>query len=66
MCHAGSGMTNAALKHGLPMILIPTQLEQIHTTRRLSAMDIAVGITGNDSASEIRLKYILFEQSNPH
>ncbi|MFO1369518.1 MAG: glycosyltransferase [Marinagarivorans sp.] len=56
MCHAGSGMTNAALKHGLPMILIPTQLEQIHTTRRLSAMDIAVGITRNDSASEIKLK----------
>jgi UDP-N-acetylglucosamine transferase subunit ALG13 len=44
ICHAGRGLVNTTIRHGLPMILLPTQLEQRWTTKVLEKRQCAVGI----------------------
>lgn len=38
ICHAGGGMTDIALNAGKPLLLLPTQMEQTMTSRRVEAL----------------------------
>lgn len=51
ICHAGKGLVNNAIGYGLPMILMPTQLEQRWTTKTLEKKQCAVGIYREDDDS---------------
>jgi len=38
ICHAGSGTTQALVSSGIPVLLLPEQLEQMMTAKRVSAL----------------------------
>ncbi|HTF84397.1 MAG TPA: glycosyltransferase, partial [Cellvibrio sp.] len=64
VCHAGMGMVNRALYHGCPMLVIPTQLEQINTSIRLVDMQVAVSVNNSDTESDVERKVsLLFRDS---
>ncbi len=57
VCHAGKGMVDACLYFGCPMILIPTQLEQINSAKILEEMRVATIVNHNDSYVVIEDKF---------
>lgn len=64
ICHAGKGLINSALTKGLPMILMPTQLEQRWTTGTLEKRRSAIGIYREDTEETV-IKKIESFFSNP-
>ncbi len=42
LCHGGAGTTAAMLLAGKPLLLFPMQMEQLMTTMRLSALNVAL------------------------
>jgi len=65
ICHGGKGLISFALNYGCPMILVPTQLEQLNTTKQLEKINVAVGIYKDDSSEKIETKVLSFF-SNPN
>lgn len=56
VCHGGMGIVTAALYAGCPMVLIPTQLEQINTSIRLVEMKVAVSVASGDDRAIVEKK----------
>jgi len=51
VCHAGAGTVAAMLLHGIPMMLLPTQLEQLLVSQRVEAMGAGL-LLDSDKKSE--------------
>lgn len=64
ICHAG-GMTDIALDHGKPVLLLPTQMEQTMTSHRVEALGAAVmlALDGNPATLPKLLKRLLDDDS---
>jgi UDP:flavonoid glycosyltransferase YjiC (YdhE family) len=62
-CHSGHGMVSSCLQAGRPMILLPTQLEQRHTSLIIEKMGIGIVIDINDSEEIIISKFNEFFSS---
>jgi UDP:flavonoid glycosyltransferase YjiC (YdhE family) len=50
-CHAGHGMVAAMLLQGVPLLLLPINLEQHLTARRV--MDLGAGLAVGDTETEV-------------
>lgn len=59
ICHAG-GMVYSALNYGLPMILLPTQVEQHNRAIQLTDLGVATLIQKEDSSSVVEEKLKTF------
>lgn len=55
VCHGGSGTTAALLLAGKPLMLLPMQMEQVMTARRLAALGVAVALIPEATAQMPRL-----------
>ncbi|TPW09399.1 MAG: glycosyl transferase related to UDP-glucuronosyltransferase-like protein, partial [Halothiobacillaceae bacterium] len=60
ICHAG-GMTDVALESGKPLLLLPTQMEQTMTSRRVEALGagLSLPLEGNPSTLPKLLQRLL-------
>lgn len=61
--HAGMGIVNQALYHGCPMLVVPTQLEQINTAILLEEMQVALSVKSRDTETDIEEKIISLIQN---
>jgi len=64
ICHAG-GMSDIALDHGKPLLLLPTQMEQTMTSHRVEALGAGVllALDGNPAQLPKLLKRLLDDES---
>lgn len=53
VCHSGLGMVTAMLGKGLPMLLLPTQLEQYLLASKVAELGAAVVLTGEDRTPDV-------------
>lgn len=47
ICHAGVGFSIAALSYGVPLVMLPTQVEQHMFARAVGRMKVGRGLVGN-------------------
>ncbi len=52
ICHGGPGTVTASLLAGIPLLLLPTQLEQFMSTRRVHQLGAAIAITPPDKTKK--------------
>ena len=52
ICHGGPGTVTASLLAGVPLLLLPTQLEQFMSTRRVVQSGAAIMVTPPDKTSK--------------
>ena len=64
--HAGMGVANRALYHGCPMLVVPTQLEQINTAILLEEMQVALSVKSRDTEIDIEEKIISLIQNSKY
>lgn len=53
LCHAGAGTVHAALLQGRPLVMLPTQAEQLLTARRVQAAGAGVLLLEADVAAQL-------------
>ena len=46
VCHGGAGITGAMLGAGVPMLIVPTQMEQLMIGRRVQALGAGIVLSG--------------------
>jgi UDP:flavonoid glycosyltransferase YjiC (YdhE family) len=54
VCHAGPGIVTRALEAGVPLALLPQQLEQYLIARRLAAANMAVMLSPQDALPDLK------------
>lgn len=54
LCHGGAGTVAAALQAGLPLLLLPTQAEQMLTARRVAATGAGAWLAGADAGARLQ------------
>lgn len=53
ICHAGMGVISSSLYHGCPLLLLPTQPEQIHNTLRTEALGAGLGLRKDQTPESV-------------
>ena len=53
ICHAGMGVITSALYHGCPLLLLPTQPEQVHNTLRTESLGAGIGLRRGQSQQSV-------------
>lgn len=54
LCHGGAGTVGAALQAGLPLLLLPTQAEQMLTARRVAATGAGAWLDEGDAGTRLQ------------
>lgn len=60
VCHGGMGVVNASLCAGIPLVILPLQLEQRHTANLLREQHLGIVIERQDRAADIEEKLDVF------
>ncbi len=53
ICHAGMGMISTALYNGCPLLLMPTQPEQIHNTLCTESLGVGLGLRRDQTPESV-------------